>query len=80
MPTLAIIDGIRILMFLNDHGPPHFHVRMAGRKGKFDIATGRMISGTLDRRTIAKVQAWTESNRDLLMKSWTECQKRTTTN
>ena len=56
MPTLAIIDGISILMFPNDHNPPHFHVRFAGETGKFDIATARMINGTIDPRTITKVQ------------------------
>jgi len=25
MPTIAIVDGVKILMFYNDHSPPHFH-------------------------------------------------------
>jgi len=79
MPTIAIIDGISILMFLNDHNPPHFHVRFAGTRGKFDIATGEMIEGTLDRRTVKKVQLWIPRNRDLLLQAWTICQSRTTT-
>lgn len=70
MPTLAIIDGISILMFPNDHNPPHFHVRFAGRTGKFDIATGRMINGTIDRRTITKVERWIPANRALLLQAW----------
>ena len=76
MPTIAIIDGIRILMYLNDHSPPHFHVRFGDMKGKFDVATGELMAGTLDRRTIRKVQQWTELNRNLLMKHWAECQER----
>ncbi len=70
MPTLAIIDGISILMFPNDHNPPHFHVRFAGMKGKFDIVTGEMILGTLDRRTVKKVQAWIPHNRAMLLQAW----------
>lgn len=76
MPTITIIDGIRILMYLNDHTPPHFHVRFGGTKGKFDIATGQLLSGRVDRRTAAKVQEWTELNRDLLMRNWKACQTR----
>ena len=76
MLTLAIIDGIRILMWPNDHHPPHFHVDFAGRQGKFDIATGQMIKGTLDRRTIKKVQAWIPRNRFSLLQAWTLYQSR----
>ena len=79
MPTLAIIDGITILMWPNDHPPPHFHVRHAGKTGKFDIATARMISGTVDRRTIAKVERWIPRNRVMLLRAWTTSRPGTTT-
>jgi hypothetical protein len=79
MPTIAIIDGISILMWPNDHNPPHFHVRFAGRTGKFDIATGRMIKGTLDRKTVRKLQSWTFANQDMLLQAWTNFRPRTTT-
>jgi Domain of unknown function (DUF4160) len=79
MPTLAIIDGISILMWPNDHNPPHFHVRFARRRGKFDIATGRMIEGTLDRKAIKKVQAWTMSNQAMLSQPWSNLRQQTMT-
>ena len=79
MPTLAIIDGITILMWPNDHNPPHFHVRHAEKTGKFDIGTGRMIKGTLDRKTVKKVQAWTISNQAMLLQAWTDSRPQTTT-
>ena len=79
MPTLAIIDGISILMFPNDHNPPHFHVRFAGKTGKFDIATARMIKGTIDRRTITKVERWIPDNRDMLLQAWSTFRPGTTT-
>ena len=72
MPTIAIIDGIRIEIFTNDHPPPHFHARFGGRRAKFDIATGDMVKGRMDKRTTRKVQLWTEMNRDLLMQAWTD--------
>ena len=79
MPTLVIIDGISILMYLNDHEPPHFHVRFAGKKGKFDIATGKLVRGTLTRRTVKKVERWIPDNRDMLLQAWNDFQSSTTT-
>ncbi len=70
MPTVIIIDGIRIEIFTNDHPPPHFHVRFGQMRAKFDIATGNMIKGRMDKRTVRKVKQWTEFNRDLLMQVW----------
>jgi Domain of unknown function (DUF4160) len=79
MPTLAIIDGISILMWPNDHNPPHFHVRFAGKTGKFDIATGVMIKGTLNRKTVKKVRTWTIANQAMLLQAWNNFRPQTTT-
>ena len=79
MPTLAIIDGIRILMYLNDHEPPHFHVRKAGQKAKIEIVSGCLVSGRLDRGAMKKVQSWRASNQSALLQAWTFCQKPATT-
>ncbi len=49
MPTLAIIDGIQILMYLNDQNPPHFHARKAGQTAAIGIVSGQLMSGRLDR-------------------------------
>jgi hypothetical protein len=74
MPTIAIIDGIVILMYWDDHAPPHFHVLKDAMRAKFEIATGAMLGGQLDRRSLRKVQQWTELNQDLLMTAWNTCQ------
>ena len=76
MPTLAIIDGIRILIYLNDHDPPHIHVRHGEMRARIEIGSGRMMSGQLRRRSLRKVQAWIELNRDLLFEAWEQCQNR----
>ncbi len=79
MPTLALFDGISILMYLNDHPPPHFHVRKAEQMASFEIETGRLMAGKLDRGTERKVQAWRALNISSLRAAWTFCQSRTTT-
>jgi len=27
MPTIAVVDGILIILYFNDHAPPHFHAQ-----------------------------------------------------
>ena len=76
MPTLVIIDGISILMYLNDHDPPHVHVRQRETEARIEIGTGQLISGQLARRALRKVQAWIELNRDSLFEAWQQCQSR----
>jgi hypothetical protein len=77
MPTLAIIDGIRIMMYLDDHPPPHVHAFMSGREAQFEILTGSQMEGELDRRSMRKVKLWIESNRTFLMEQWKKCQSNT---
>jgi hypothetical protein len=55
MPTLAIVDGVSILMFWNDHAPPHFHARFAGEECRIDIATLQVLEGRLPSGKMAKV-------------------------
>ena len=34
MPEISRFYGIIIAMFFDDHNPPHFHARYAGKKGE----------------------------------------------
>jgi hypothetical protein len=44
MPTIAFVDGIAIILFWNDHDPPHFHVIGVEFSAKFTIADQELIS------------------------------------
>jgi hypothetical protein len=70
MPTIIILDGIRIEIYTDDHPPPHFHVKAGRMRAKFDIATGNLLRGSLDKRSMRKVQQWMAVNGDLLMQVW----------
>jgi hypothetical protein len=37
MPTILRFRGLRIMIYLNDHAPPHVHVVDADRHAKFDL-------------------------------------------
>jgi len=70
MPTIAQFYGITVLMYYDDHPPPHVHARYAGWNAQFDIATGDPISGTLPRRAARLVKEWIELHREALAANW----------
>jgi hypothetical protein len=41
MPTIAIVDGILILLYFNDHAPAHFHAKALNFMRKFGSKTAR---------------------------------------
>lgn len=43
MLTLAMVAGMAILMYYDDHDPPHFHVRAADFRAKIAIANLSVI-------------------------------------
>ena len=70
MPTVAIVDGVRIFFFWNDHPPPHFHVEFAGHKGQFSIETAELIEGSLPPAKRAAISRWAASRKQELMECW----------
>ena len=74
MPTLAIIDGMRLVMYWNDHPPAHFHVLMAESRAVVEIGTLRVVAGRLPKSKLAKVRAWAKDRNDRLMVAWERVQ------
>jgi hypothetical protein len=37
MPTIAIVDGILIILYFNDHPPPHVHAQGADFHARIHI-------------------------------------------
>ena len=73
MATLSLFFGILITMRPEEgerHKSAHIHARHAGKHASFDIATGEVLAGELDRDDIAKVQAWISIHRDDLFANW----------
>jgi Domain of unknown function (DUF4160) len=53
MPRLSAFYGLVIFKPANNHEPPHFHVRYAEHKGRFNISSGEQLpGGTLPRRAV----------------------------
>ena len=74
MPTISLFFNIKILMFWNDHAPPHFHAAFVGQDDDdtiIDIRTLEVIqAGPLKRRALGLVLDWAELHRDELLANW----------
>ncbi len=70
MPTIALFWGIRILMYWNDHEPPHFHVEYQEQKAVLGVDPLVVQKGTLPNRVLRLVLAWAELHKDELLQDW----------
>lgn len=70
MPTVSLFWGIKIMMFYDDHMPPHFHAEYNGYKALVDIINCRVIRGALPSRQLKLVLAWAVMHQDDLMQNW----------
>jgi hypothetical protein len=77
MPTILRFRGLRVVIYANDHRPPHVHV--IGPASEARIALGDegerpwlMTNEGLPRRQVAAALVEISRNRDLLIQRWRE--------
>jgi len=71
VPTISRFYGIKIQMFHNDHGVPHFHARFAGREATFSLVDDlTVLRGGLPRPAERLVRRWAARHRAELMSNW----------
>jgi hypothetical protein len=75
MPTVAIVEGARIMFYWNDHPPPHFHVEFAGGHAQISIETVELIEGSLAPAKLATIKSWAASRQKELMECWDKARK-----
>lgn len=73
MPTVAVIDGIKIRLYWDEHPPPHFHAETDGHIAVFDIQTLKVLAGYLPRSHQRRVVSWAISRRAQLLAAWATC-------
>ncbi|EAP88573.1 DUF4160 domain-containing protein [Croceibacter atlanticus] len=70
------INNLEIIIYSNDHNPPHFHVKSKDLKinAKFLISNGELISGTMKRKDLKKIETFYSSPKTqfLLNKIWSK--------
>jgi hypothetical protein len=72
MPVVAIVDGVLIMFFYNDHDPPHFHVEYGEFRAKVSIATLKIIEGDLPANKRRRVLEWASEHQDALSVAWSD--------
>jgi hypothetical protein len=72
MPELARFYGITVVMFYDDHPPPHFHVNYAESFAKIDIESGKVLEGSLPRTALRLIEEWRKLRKQELAQAWAD--------
>jgi hypothetical protein len=70
MPTVAIVDGVKIQFFPREHPPPHFHAVITEHRAQIEIASLRVINGRLPPAKLRAVISWAKSRQQVLTDTW----------
>lgn len=70
MPEISRFFGIIILMYYDDHNPPHFHARYGGQRAAIEIASLRVLEGALPPRALGLVVEWASRHQGQLQANW----------
>lgn len=73
MPLLARLGGHSVVMYFNDHPPPHFHVRGPDLDVSVRIDDLEPFAGTLPSKVRDRVQEWAVNHHDALGVAWEHC-------
>lgn len=73
MATLIRLQKSRLTMYAGDHNPPHFHLLASdGCEALIDLASLRVIDGTVRPAVLKEALAWASQNVALLATKWKE--------
>lgn len=70
MPTVAIISDVKIQLYAQEHPPPHFHAVFAEYRAQIEIASLRVLKGSLPRAKLAAVISWARPRQMELRRAW----------
>ena len=63
MPKVAVVEGVRIHFYANEHPPPHFHAQFAEHRAVIDIASLTVMEGFLPVAKRRAVVSWALSRK-----------------
>jgi Domain of unknown function (DUF4160) len=62
MPTVDIVDGVKINLYNGDHRPPHVHALYNEFEVLLVIETAKVYAGSLPGKQMKKAIKWLEEN------------------
>lgn len=70
MPTIKIIDSIKIDIYSREHPPPHFHAIYAEHEELIEIKTLTTYTGRLPKAKRNKVIKWAQNKQAYLLQNF----------
>ena len=70
MPVISSFFGIYIMMYFDDHAPPHFHAKYNEFKAEILIKELAIRQGKLPPRVLGLVIEWASEHQKELLDNW----------
>lgn len=70
MPEISRFYGIRVMMFFDEHNPPHFHVEYNEYNAVIRITDLAITEGKLPPKAAGLIIEWAIAHKDELMQDW----------
>ena len=70
MPTIKIIDSVKIDLYSREHPPPHFHALYAEYEELIVIDTLETYAGSLPKTQRKKVVDWAKDRQGFLLENF----------
>jgi uncharacterized protein DUF4160 len=70
MPTVAIVEGVKIQFFAREHPPAHFHAVFAEFRVQIAIESLQVMKGSIPQAKLRTAISWAEPRRDKLRRAW----------
>ena len=67
MPTIKIIDSVKIDLYSREHPPPHFHAIYADFEALITIENFEIYASRLPKPQLNKVINWARDNQTMLL-------------
>lgn len=70
MPLVAIVEGVKIQFYPQEHPPPHFHAVFAEYRAQVDIRRRTVLRGSLPPAKLRSVLEWAAEHESELLACW----------
>lgn len=70
MPKVSSFYGIIIMMFYDEHNPPHFHVKYGEFNAQIRISDFGIMNGKLPSKALALTIEWAAEHQKELTDNW----------
>lgn len=72
MPTIIRENGFRIVIYTNDHEPPHIHALKAGTEARIFLDPVSLWDSNMKSKDARQAVEIVEANHDILLEKWYE--------